>query len=114
MSERRQPVRTVTSFQPEDSSIWPASWPRTGIAKSSAKEMSRRQTREVLDRLRTRLEAAGSSIGQVVCVTVYLKSASDFAAMNAAYRTYWPKDPPTRTTVIADLVLPDALDRDRP
>ena len=67
------------------------------------------QTREVLDRLRTRLEAAGSSIGQVVCVTVYLKSASDFAAMNAAYRTYWPKDPPTRTTVIADLVLPDAL-----
>jgi aminoacrylate peracid reductase len=67
------------------------------------------QTREVLDRLRVRLEAAGSSIGQVVCVTVYLKSASDFAAMNAAYRTYWPNDPPTRTTVIADLVLPDAL-----
>jgi aminoacrylate peracid reductase len=67
------------------------------------------QTREVLDRLRTRLEAAGSSIGQVVCVTVYLKSAPDFAAMNAAYRAYWPKDPPTRTTVIADLVLPDAL-----
>ena len=67
------------------------------------------QTREVLDRLRARLEAAGSSIGQVVCVTVYLKSASDFAAMNAVYRTYWPNDPPTRTTVIADLVLPDAL-----
>jgi reactive intermediate/imine deaminase len=41
-------------------------------------------------------------------VTVYLKSASDFAAMNDAYRTFWSKDPPTRTTVVADLLL-DAL-----
>jgi enamine deaminase RidA (YjgF/YER057c/UK114 family) len=67
------------------------------------------QTREVIGHLRARLDAAGSSLEQVVCVTVYLKSASDFAAMNGAYRPYWPKDPPTRTTVIADLVLPDAL-----
>jgi enamine deaminase RidA (YjgF/YER057c/UK114 family) len=67
------------------------------------------QTREVIDRMRTRLEAAGSSLPQVVCVTVYLTSASDFAAMNAVYRTYWPSDPPTRTTVITDLVLPGAL-----
>jgi reactive intermediate/imine deaminase len=67
------------------------------------------QTRDVIERLRERLEAVGSSLLQVVCVTVYLKSASDFAAMNAAYRSYWPKDPPTRTTVITDLVLPDAL-----
>jgi reactive intermediate/imine deaminase len=67
------------------------------------------QTREVVERLRARLEAAGSSLEQVVLATVYLKSAADFAAMNEAYRAYWPKDPPTRTTVIADLVLPDAL-----
>jgi enamine deaminase RidA (YjgF/YER057c/UK114 family) len=31
---------------------------------------------------------------------VYLRSADDFAAMNEVYRTYWPKDPPTRTTVV--------------
>jgi aminoacrylate peracid reductase len=67
------------------------------------------QTREVIARLRARLVAAGSSLEQVVAVTVYLQSAADFAAMNAAYRAYWPADPPTRTTVIADLVLPDAL-----
>ena len=29
--------------------------------------------------------------------------------MNDAYRGFWTKDPPTRTTVVADLVLPDAL-----
>jgi reactive intermediate/imine deaminase len=67
------------------------------------------QTRRVVERIRDLLVAAGSSLDQVVSVTVYLKSASDFSAMNAAYRTFWPKDPPTRTTVVTDLVLPDAL-----
>ena len=36
------------------------------------------QTREVIERLRARLEAAGSSLAQVVSVMVYLKSAADF------------------------------------
>jgi len=67
------------------------------------------QTRRVIERMREVLAAAGSSLEQVVAVTVYLKSASDFAAMNDAYRTFWPKDPPTRTTVVAGLVLPDAM-----
>src|ERR1043166_6251599 len=31
---------------------------------------------------------------------VYLRNASDFAGMNEVYATYWPKDPPTRTTVV--------------
>ena len=29
--------------------------------------------------------------------------------MNEAYSGFWTKDPPTRTTVVADAVLPDAL-----
>jgi 2-iminobutanoate/2-iminopropanoate deaminase len=67
------------------------------------------QTTRTIERMRALLEASGSSLDQVVAVTVYLKSASDFAAMNAAYKGFWTKDPPTRTTVVADLVLPDAL-----
>jgi reactive intermediate/imine deaminase len=67
------------------------------------------QTRRVIERMRDVLAASGSSLEQVASVTVYLKSAADFQAMNDAYRTYWPTDPPTRTTVIADLVLPGAL-----
>ena len=63
------------------------------------------QTTRVIERMKAALEASGSSLPQVVAVTVYLKSASDFAAMNDAYRPFWPKDPPTRTTVIADLLL---------
>jgi reactive intermediate/imine deaminase len=67
------------------------------------------QTRRVLERMQRVLSAAGSSLEQVVSVTVYLRSQADFQTMNGAYRPFWPKDPPTRTTVITDLVLPDAL-----
>ena len=63
------------------------------------------QTKRVLERLREILVAAGSSLEQVVAATVYLKSAGDFQVMNDTYRTFWPKDPPTRTTVITDLLL---------
>ena len=67
------------------------------------------QTRRVIERIRQILTAAGSSLEQVVSATVYLESAADFQSMNGAYREFWPTDPPTRTTVVADLVLPDAL-----
>jgi reactive intermediate/imine deaminase len=69
----------------------------------------RAQARRILERLREVLTAAGSSLDQAVSVTVFLKSQPDFAAMNEAYRGFWTKDPPTRTTVISDLVLADAL-----
>ena len=67
------------------------------------------QTRRVLERCQEVLSEAGSSLDCVVAVMVYLKSAADFQTMNDAYRKFWPAEPPTRTTVIADLVLPDAL-----
>lgn len=67
------------------------------------------QTRRVLDDMSQTLQKAGSSLANVASVHVYLKNASDFAAMNEVYATYWPKDPPVRTTIVADLVVPSAL-----
>lgn len=67
------------------------------------------QTKAVLDSMGQTLSKAGSSMAQVAAVHVYLKSAADFAAMNEVYRTYWPKNPPVRTTIVADLVVPNAL-----
>lgn len=63
------------------------------------------QTRRILQRLSEVLAASGSSLEQAVATTVYLKSAADFQVMNDAYRTFWTKEPPTRTTVITDLLL---------
>ena len=63
------------------------------------------QTKSVLDQMSQVLTRAGSSIANVAAVHVYLKNAADFAAMNEVYRTYWPKDPPVRTTIVADLLF---------
>ena len=67
------------------------------------------QTKSVIDQISATLTKAGSSLPMVAAVHVYLKNASDFAAMNEVYRTYWPKDPPVRTTIVSDLVRPNAL-----
>lgn len=57
------------------------------------------QTRRVLENLRSIVEAAGSSLGQVVRVAVYLQDMADFAAMNAVYGEFFPQEPPARTAV---------------
>ena len=67
------------------------------------------QTARVLDNLAGVLRANGASMERAASVTVYLRQASDFAAMNEVYARYWPKDPPVRTTVMAPPVLPAAL-----
>jgi reactive intermediate/imine deaminase len=58
------------------------------------------QTKQTLDNISATLTSAGSSMANAASMVVYLRSASDFAAMNEVYSTYWPKDPPARTTVI--------------
>ena len=67
------------------------------------------QTAQALDNLEKVLRANGSRLERAASVSVYLRNAADFAAMNAVYRRYWPKDPPARTTVVAAPVLPAAL-----
>ncbi|HVN94369.1 MAG TPA: RidA family protein [Terracidiphilus sp.] len=60
------------------------------------------QTARTLENLKAVLEAGGSSLGQAVKVTVYLKDMNDFAAMNAVYASYFGTDNetlPARTTV---------------
>jgi len=59
----------------------------------------RRQTRLTLENIRHILEAAGSSLHDVVRVGVFLASMKDFNAMNEVYRKYFPDSPPARTTV---------------
>ena len=69
------------------------------------------QTKQTLDNIAATLRAAGSSLANAASVTVYLRNANDFAAMNEVYATYWAKDPPARTTVIVTqpLAVADGL-----
>lgn len=67
------------------------------------------QTRDLLQRARGILERAGTSLDRSVSVTVFLKAASDFQAMNAVYSEFWSKDFPTRTTVVVPPTAPGAM-----
>jgi reactive intermediate/imine deaminase len=67
------------------------------------------QTKRALDNIARILNAEGSKLENAVSVMVYLRSTSDFQAMNEVYQTYWPKDPPARTAVGANLDNPAAL-----
>jgi reactive intermediate/imine deaminase len=69
----------------------------------------RNQTRRVLESLDATLQKAGSSLANAASIHVYLKTVDDFAAMNEVYRTFWKADPPVRTTIVADFVVPNAL-----
>ncbi|MBW1790401.1 MAG: RidA family protein [Deltaproteobacteria bacterium] len=57
------------------------------------------QTRQTLRNIEAILEAAGSSMNQVVKTTVFLKDMGDFAAMNAIYAGFFGDVPPARSTV---------------
>ncbi len=59
------------------------------------------QTARVLDNMKAVLEAAGSSLGQVLKTTVFLKEMADFLKMNEVYARYFGDNPPARSTVEA-------------
>ncbi len=59
------------------------------------------QTRQSLENIQAVLEAAGSSMDQVVKTTVFLADIADFAAFNAVYGEFFPQNPPARSTVQA-------------
>ncbi|MGD0126552.1 MAG: RidA family protein [Terriglobia bacterium] len=61
------------------------------------------ETRRTLLNIQAILEAAGSSLRDVVRVGVFLADIKDFDAMNAVYREFFTVDPPARTTVGAQL-----------
>jgi 2-iminobutanoate/2-iminopropanoate deaminase len=67
------------------------------------------QTKNVLDQLSQTLTKAGSSLSMVVAAHVYVKNAADAAGMTEVWRQTWPKNAPTRTTVVSDFVVPGAL-----
>ena len=62
------------------------------------------QTRQVLENLKAVLEAAGSSLDQVIKATVFLKNMADFTVLNEVYGEYLGAVKPARSTVaVAEL-----------
>lgn len=57
------------------------------------------QTEQVLKNLREILSAAGSSLEQVVKITVYITNMEHFSRMNEVYARYFSQDYPARVCV---------------
>ncbi len=66
------------------------------------------QTDRVLKNLSAVLEAAGSSLDQVVKTLVFLTDMNDFSAMNEVYGRFFTGAPPARSTVQAARLPKDA------
>lgn len=67
--------------------------PATGeLAGATVQE----QTRQCLKNVSAVLDAAGSSLDNIVSATFILRDAEDFAGMNEEWQAWFPTDPPAR------------------
>jgi len=57
------------------------------------------QTRQVMQNLQNVLEAAGSSLSNVIKTTIFVTNIKDFALVNAVYGDFFQENPPARSTV---------------
>ena len=61
----------------------------------------RSETKRTFENIRAILQAAGSSLDDVMKCNVYLRDINDFAAMNEVYKTFFSAPFPARTTIQA-------------
>lgn len=68
------------------------------------------QTTQTLENIGATLATVGADHADIVRCQVFMTEIEGFREMNAAYRTFFPKNPPARTTVeVSGLAAPDAL-----
>jgi 2-iminobutanoate/2-iminopropanoate deaminase len=63
------------------------------------------QTSQVMENIRAALRLADADLSDVIKTTVILTDADDFAAFNKTYATFFPTEPPARTTLAAQLMI---------
>ena len=80
--------------------------PKTGEVGKDVRE----QTRNIMERIKVILDAAGTSLDNVLTATTYLTNVRDLAAYNEEYGKFFPAGKPARTTVtVASLNAPELL-----
>jgi 2-iminobutanoate/2-iminopropanoate deaminase len=77
--------------------------PGTGAIQG---ETIQEQTRQCLTNVQAILEAAGSSLEQVVSATFILADPDDFAGLNEEWRRWFPTEPPARQGAKLPLAMP--------
>lgn len=67
------------------------------------------QAEQALRNLQAVLREAGSSLDEVIKVTVYLKNMDDFGTFNEVYASLFKQNPPARSAVEVAALPKDAL-----
>ncbi|MGH0140222.1 UNVERIFIED_CONTAM: hypothetical protein FKN15_001628, partial [Acipenser sinensis] len=75
----------------------------SGSSVHSERSSIQDQTKEVFTLLQGEVEARGSELNDMVLVHLYVKSMSDFCAINSLYQTFFDVNPPARVCVEAPL-----------
>lgn len=68
-----------------------------------------KQTRVVLESIKSIVEAAGGGMADITFNQIFLKDMADYAEMNVVYKEYFPANFPARYCIRADLVRPEFL-----
>ena len=68
-----------------------------------------KQTEQSIKNVKAILEAAGTSLANVLKTTVFLKDMNNFAAMNGVYATYFTEPFPARAAVEVARLPKDAM-----
>ncbi len=67
------------------------------------------QTRQVIESIKSVVEAAGGSVSDIAFNQIFLTDLANYAAMNEVYAEYFGNNPPARYCIKADLVKPEFL-----
>ena len=67
------------------------------------------QSKQVMENLKAVLEAAGSSLDEVIKCTCFLSDMNNFGAMNEVYASYFTDTPPARSAVEVARLAKDVL-----
>jgi aminoacrylate peracid reductase len=67
------------------------------------------QTRQILETIRSVVEAGGGTMADIAFNHIFLKDWADYAAMNAVYAEYFPGAKPARYCIQCGLVRAECL-----
>ena len=79
--------------------------PATGVMETDIKLA----TKQSMENIKAILEAAGTSLENVVKTSIFLKDLNDFAVVNEVYGTYFTENPPARSCVQVAKLPKDAV-----
>lgn len=79
--------------------------PATGVMETDIKLA----TKQSMENVKAILEAAGTSLENVVKTGIFLKDLNDFAVVNEIYGTYFSENPPARSCVQVAKLPKDAV-----